>query len=148
VARLRAAVPWVDTTAVQLAPEDLPALRAAGVEVGNHTWSHPCLDRCADGESERQVEWAHEWLTETLGAAPRAFAYPNGNHDPRAEAALQRLGYAAGFLFDHRLAEVNAARTHPLRLSRLRVSTTASDDRFALILSGLHAGIHRLRGGV
>ena len=123
-------------------------LRDAGVEVGNHTWSHPCLDRCADGEPERQVERAHDRLTELLGAAPRAFAYPNGNHDPRAEAVLTRLGYAAGFLFDHRLAQVSGSGTHPLRLSRLRVSTTASDDRFALILSGLHTGLHRLRGGV
>ena len=101
-------------------------LRDAGVEVGNHTWSHPCLDRCADGEPERQVERAHDRLTELLGAAPRAFAYPNGNHDPRAEAVLTRLGYAAGFLFDHRLAQVSGSGTHPLRLSRLRVSTTTS----------------------
>ena len=134
--------------APQLAAADVRALRDAGVEVGNHTWSHPCLDRCADGEPERQVERAHDRLTELLGAAPRAFAYPNGNHDPRAEAVLTRLGYAAGFLFDHRLAQVSGSGAHPLRLSRLRVSTTASDDRFALILSGLHAGLHRLRGGV
>ena len=148
LAELREGAPWVHVAAPQLAAADVRALRDAGVEVGNHTWSHPCLDRCADGEPERQVERAHDRLTELLGAAPRAFAYPNGNHDPRAEAVLTRLGYAAGFLFDHRLAQVAGSGAHPLRLSRLRVSTTASDDRFALILSGLHAGLHRLRGGV
>jgi peptidoglycan/xylan/chitin deacetylase (PgdA/CDA1 family) len=148
VAELRQAAPWVLVTAPQLAAADVRALHAAGVEVGNHTWSHPCLDRCADGEPERQVDRAHDRLTEVLGVAPRAFAYPNGNHDPRVEAVLARLGYAAGFLFDHRLAQVSGPGTHPLRLSRLRVSTTTSDDRFALILSGLHAGLHRLRGGV
>jgi peptidoglycan/xylan/chitin deacetylase (PgdA/CDA1 family) len=148
VAELRKSMPWVHAKSDQLAPSDLPALEAAGIEVGNHTWSHPCLDRCADGEPEGQVERAHEWLTDALGRTPRTFAYPNGNHDPRAEAELERLGYAAGFMFDHRLAEVPGTRTHPLRLSRLRVSTTTSDDRFALILSGLHSGLHRLRGGV
>ncbi len=148
LAELREVAPRVRATAAQLASADVRGLRDAGVEVGNHTWSHPCLDRCADGEPERQVERAHDRLTELLGAAPRAFAYPNGNHDPRAEAALTRLGYVAGFLFDHRLAQVSGSGTHPLRLSRLRVSSTTSEDRFALIISGLHTGLHRLRGGV
>ena len=136
----------VDVTADQLETDDLLRLRDGGVAIGNHTWTHPCLDLCTPQELQRQVCRAHESLTDVLGEAPTAFAYPNGNHDPRAERLLGELGYGAGFLFDHRLARAPGRAGHRLRISRLRVSTTTSLDRFATILSGLHPALHHARG--
>ncbi|MFB7471450.1 polysaccharide deacetylase family protein [Kitasatospora sp. NPDC056184] len=129
----------------QLTPDDLRALVRGGVAVGNHTAGHPCLDRCEDDTVRSEVAGAHEALTGWLGQAPTAFAYPNGNLDPRAEAELRRLGYRAGFLFDHRHDRL--LPPHPLRISRLRVNSTTGRDRFDTILSGLHPAVHRLRGG-
>ena len=105
-----ASSPPSTVTADQLEPDDLRRLRDGGVAIGNHTWSHPCLDRCTSQEVQRQVCLAHESLADVLGEAPAAFAYPNGNHDPRAERLLRELGYRAGFLFDHRLATRSSAR--------------------------------------
>ncbi len=136
----------VEVTADQLEPEDLRRLRDGGVAIGNHTWTHPCLDRCTSQELQRQVCLAHESLSDVLGEAPSAFAYPNGNHDARAERLLRTLGYRAGFLFDHRLAGPPGEAGHRLRISRLRVATTTSLDRFATILSGLHPALHHARG--
>lgn len=128
----------------QLAPDELPELAEGGLEIGNHTLGHPLLDRCDDQTVETEISGAHRLLSRWLGSPPRAFAYPNGNTDRRAEDLLGRLGYRAGFLFDHRLAP---AGPHPLRISRLRVNSTTTRDRFDTILSGLHPAVHRLRGG-
>lgn len=120
----------------QLTSEELRELAAGGVTVGNHTHTHPCLDRCDSDVLQREITQAHERLTTILGEAPTTFAYPNGNRDLRAERRLAELGYRTAFLFDHRLSP--RAPSNPLAISRLRISSTASIDRFRLILSGLH----------
>ncbi|MFC5667725.1 polysaccharide deacetylase family protein [Kitasatospora misakiensis] len=130
----------------QLTPADLLTLSRGGVAIGNHTAGHPCLDRCEGGTLREEIGRAHEALTGWLdGEAPTAFAYPNGNFDPRADAELRRLGYRVGFLFDHRHDRL--LPPHPLRISRLRVNSTTGRDRFDTILSGLHPAVHHLRGG-
>lgn len=130
----------------QLTPADLLTLTRNGVAVGNHTAGHPCLDRCEGGTVRDEIRRAHDALTGWLGGeAPTAFAYPNGNVDPRADAELRRLGYRTGFLFDHRHDRL--LPPHPLRISRLRVNSTTGRDRFDTILSGLHPAVHHLRGG-
>jgi peptidoglycan/xylan/chitin deacetylase (PgdA/CDA1 family) len=130
----------------QLRRSELAALESGGVAVENHTMTHPCLDRCDDDTVRAEVRDAHALLHAALGRPPRAFAYPNGNWDPRAERELEEEGYVAGFLFDHRLS-MRAPR-HPLRISRLRVATDTRLDRFAAILSGLHPAVHHARGGL
>ncbi|HEV8629907.1 MAG TPA: polysaccharide deacetylase family protein [Thermoanaerobaculia bacterium] len=128
----------------QLTSAELQQLTSGGVAVGNHTWSHPCLPRCDDAVLRDEVVRAHERLTAILGAPPRAFAYPNGDYDPRAAGLLAELGYGAAFLFDHRHARPRGGDR--FRVSRLRVAATTSRDRFRIILSGLHPALHRLAG--
>lgn len=140
-----------DTAAVQaprqpqLSSLELLDLLAAGIAVGNHTLGHPCLDRCEEPVVRVELIRAHQLLTGWLGSEPTAFAYPNGNFDPRADAVLRELGYRLGFLFDHRQDQLLPA--NPLRISRLRVNSDTSPARFDTILSGLHPAVHRLRGG-
>jgi peptidoglycan/xylan/chitin deacetylase (PgdA/CDA1 family) len=127
----------------QLKVEELDTLRRGGIAIGNHTWSHPCLNRCDPDTVAFEIGRAHETLHEALGEAPRWFAYPNGDWDRHAEGVLTDLGYELAFLFDHRLAETKA---HRLRLSRLRVNSDTVADRFSITLSGLHPAIHHGRG--
>ncbi|MFF0292352.1 polysaccharide deacetylase family protein [Kitasatospora sp. NPDC004614] len=129
----------------QLTAAELLALVSGGLTVGNHTASHPCLDHCSDTQLDAQLVRAHGRLTEWLGHPPTTFAYPNGNHDPRAETVLRTLGYRTAFLFDHRHTALAPAER--LRISRLRVNSHTGRDRFDTILSGLHPAVHRLRGG-
>ncbi|MFD8597052.1 polysaccharide deacetylase family protein [Kitasatospora sp. NPDC059646] len=145
LAELRATARRPAPRQAQLSPEDLHALTDGGLTVGNHTASHPCLDRCAADRLHTQLADAHRRLTAWLGRPPTTFAYPNGNHDPRAETVLRTLGYRTAFLFDHRHAALAPAER--LRISRLRVNSHTGRDRFDTILSGLHPAVHRLRGG-
>jgi peptidoglycan/xylan/chitin deacetylase (PgdA/CDA1 family) len=131
-------------TQAQLRPEELREMEMGGIAVGNHTHTHPCLDRCGDAGVAEELTRAHEALTEWLGHPPRAFAYPNGNGDPRAERVLEELGYGAAFLFDHRIGAFPAANR--FRISRVRVNSTTSMTRFRNIVSGLHPFIHHALG--
>ncbi|GAA0671064.1 hypothetical protein GCM10010193_24060 [Kitasatospora atroaurantiaca] len=125
----------------QLTTPELRELEAGGVVIGNHTLTHPCLDRCDDEQVRTEVLQAHERLTQLLGHPPTSFAYPNGNTDDRAHRLLARAGYRSGFLYNHRLASPGAR--HPLRIDRLAVSTRTSPDRLETILSGLHPALFR-----
>jgi peptidoglycan/xylan/chitin deacetylase (PgdA/CDA1 family) len=142
IAELRASAPVSAPGHSQLRSADLRLLMEAGVSIGNHTETHPCLPRCSEEEMRREVLAAHQAIATATGAAPVAFAYPNGDWDPRAERALEGLGYRAAFLFDHALTHADG---HPFRLSRVRTGSTVSLQRFALIVSGLHPALHRLR---
>jgi peptidoglycan/xylan/chitin deacetylase (PgdA/CDA1 family) len=118
---------------------------AAGHEIGNHTWDHPCLDQCEPEEQAAQVARAHEALTAMTGTAPTLFAYPNGDWADAAERELRRLGYGIGLLFDHRLA---APSQQPLRLSRLRIDSDAPPRRTTAIVSGAHSTLFQARRAV
>ena len=117
----------------------------AGLEVGNHTWDHPCLDRCDTSEQRHQILKTHTYLTGLLGAPPTLFAYPNGDVTGAAKSALREAGYALALAFDHRLADLSADR---YEMSRLRIDSDAPDDRFRAILSGAHSAFFHARAGL
>ena len=145
IEELRSSVPPVVMHAKQLTPADLRALETGGISIGNHTNTHPCLPQCSRMKLEAEIRDAHSLLEFGLGHPPKAFAYPNGDWDQRAEKVLKDLGYEAAFLFDHRTNRLPISDS--LRISRLRVDSTTTMDRFRMIVSGLHPALHRLRGG-
>jgi peptidoglycan/xylan/chitin deacetylase (PgdA/CDA1 family) len=127
----------------QLRAVDLLTLDAADIAVGSHSVSHPCLDRCDDEKVEAEVGAAQQRLKSILGRSPLAFAYPNGNVDPRVRRAVALHGHRLAFGFDHRISEWPPR--DPLLISRVKVSSTSTIDRFATSLSGLHPAVHRVR---
>lgn len=144
IGQLRRGSSGPPVTAPQLHAVEIVALERAGIAIGNHTLTHPCLDRCPLDVVETELVRAHEILTGLLGRAPTAFAYPNGNPDARAVRKLADLGYQAAFLFDHRVGRFPPAdRFH---ISRVRVNSTTPTDRFRILLSGLHSSVHHLIG--
>lgn len=128
----------------QLRGSELAQLEGMGIDVASHTMTHPCLPACSAEKVETEIRASHALLTSALGHEPHAFAYPNGDWDPRAERILKELDYTAAFLFDHRLADTRTL--HPLRISRIRVDAAASTSRFRILVSGLHPSILQLRG--
>ncbi len=128
----------------QLRTEELRALETAGVAIGNHSLTHPCLARCPQDKIRNEISQAHDLLTAALGHEPTTFAYPDGSHDARVRDAVAAAGYDVAFAFDHALATLPAR--DPLAVSRLRIDADADLDRLRIITSGLHPAIHRLRG--
>ena len=128
----------------QLRSEELIELDRRGVQVENHSMTHPLLDMCTGERIEAEISDAHDRLREILGREPTVFAYPNGNVDDRVTAMLVRRAYHAAFLFDHRLTRIPVRDA--LLMSRVRVNSTTSTDRFMAIVAGVHPAIHHARG--
>jgi len=126
----------------QLTHAELDEWCSAGNDIGNHSWDHPCLDRCTSAERRDQLAWADAWLRARQPHAPLPFAYPNGNTTPDLDEMLAALGYQLAVLFDHKLATIDGNRFH---ISRLRVSSTASMRRFGAILSGAHGVAYNVK---
>lgn len=141
IAELRGDRP-MEVRQTQLSWDDIRELASAGWDIGNHSWSHPCLDRCTGRVIEDELDRAHRRLAQELGRAPTTLAYPNGNVDERVRRVAVELGYERAFLFDHALTR--ASEQDPLRLSRVRADATADIDRFTAILTGIHPLTHRL----
>lgn len=123
----------------QLSSNELRQWVDSGHRVGNHTWDHPLLDTCDATEQHRQVALAHEWLSNIIPNGVRSFAYPNGNWVHGTEEVIKALGYRVAVLFDHRLSR---SAQHPLRRSRVRVSSDADEPRFRALLSGVHSATY------
>ncbi len=122
--------------------EDLRRWRDLGGDLGNHTWDHPCLDRCTVEEQSHQIDRAAAWLDEQQLWDRRRFAYPNGDRTDVAEAHLRSNRYELVALFDHALAD---RRRGPMRLSRLRIDAAAGTVRTAAVTSAWHSGLFALR---
>lgn len=141
---LRASATSPATPYAHLTPDELGRLEASGIAIGSHSLTHPCLDMCSTEEMVAELTESRVRLEGWLGHPVRSLAYPNGNVDERVTAAAARSGYDLGFVFDHRLSSVPP--TDRLRISRLRVDTTDSLDRFKGIVSGVSPLVLGLRG--
>lgn len=74
-------------------------LRAAGMEVGAHTVTHPILARLDDRDATREIVESGRFLSELLREPVPLFAYPNGkpgkDYGSRDVAAVRDAGFRA-----------------------------------------------------
>jgi len=75
------------------------ALRAAGMEVGAHSVTHPILTRVTAAQAQREIAESGQRLAEILREPVRLFAYPNGkpgeDYGPEHVRMARDAGYAA-----------------------------------------------------
>jgi peptidoglycan/xylan/chitin deacetylase (PgdA/CDA1 family) len=83
---------------LMLTPSQLVEWCGRGLEVGGHTVNHPILARLAEADAYEEIAAGREQLAQWLGAAPEAFAYPNGvpgrDYGAREVELVKRAGYA------------------------------------------------------
>lgn len=77
--------------------DELRAADEAGVEIGVHGWGHASMLSASDCELQRSTRDARAAIADVLGHPPRAFAYPYGDYDARAIAAVASAGFEVGF---------------------------------------------------
>ncbi|GAA4249342.1 polysaccharide deacetylase family protein [Dactylosporangium darangshiense] len=68
------------------------AQRAAGMWLGNHSWSHPRPTTLPEGEAEDELRRTGRMLRRITGTAPRLFRPPYGDTSPSVHALASRLG--------------------------------------------------------
>ena len=90
----------------------LAGLRAAGIEIGGHSHTHPHLDTLAPRAAREEIAGCKALLEQSLGEPVRSFAYPHGYSSRR----VRRL-VAAGRLRQRvrRQEHAELRRGRPLR---------------------------------
>jgi peptidoglycan/xylan/chitin deacetylase (PgdA/CDA1 family) len=128
-----------------LAWSDVHELRAAGMSVGSHTWSHRNLARLSSADAEHELRRSREVLEERLGEPVRAVAYPwgkLGRHVTAATlAAARRAGYALGGIS---LPRPVRETDDPLRIPRFGLGAEPVERLAAKVAGAIdwHASIH------
>jgi peptidoglycan/xylan/chitin deacetylase (PgdA/CDA1 family) len=77
---------------VRQRPEIARAVRAAGHEIGNHTYSHPNLIFVTARQLRQELEDCNKALEDTLGLRPSLFRPPFGARRPNVLRTAARLG--------------------------------------------------------
>jgi peptidoglycan/xylan/chitin deacetylase (PgdA/CDA1 family) len=67
-------------------------MAASGVLFGNHTATHPNLERLTEAEQVAEIESANQVLCQFLPEPPRAFSYPFGHHGPATAGLAHSRG--------------------------------------------------------
>lgn len=121
---------------LMLSTTQLRALRAADMDIGAHTVTHPILAATDDAHAEREIGEGKERLEALIGESVKLFAYPNGkpgvDYDLRHVAMVRALGFEAAVSTSW---GANTMRSDPFQLLRF----TPWDRhrwRFALRLVG------------
>ena len=127
----------------QLSLVQILEMKGTGMEIANHTYSHPMVNKCNEQEVRKELKLVREKFNEwgILGGFS-VFAYPNGNWDERSEEIIKEEGIKMAFLFDHR---VNNKKIHPLRISRIMVDTDLELNEFKAKVSGVHPALFQLK---
>jgi peptidoglycan/xylan/chitin deacetylase (PgdA/CDA1 family) len=86
---------------LMMTPEQVRALRTAGMQVGAHTVSHPILARLDEHEARREISASKSTLEDLLGESVNLFAFPNGrpvdDYTARDVRLARECGFAAAF---------------------------------------------------
>jgi peptidoglycan/xylan/chitin deacetylase (PgdA/CDA1 family) len=77
--------------------EQVADIARRGIEIGSHTETHPLLTYEDDARVSRELRVSRQLLAQKLGADVCAFAYPNGDWDPRVRELVVRAGYSCAF---------------------------------------------------
>ena len=68
-----------------------------GVDFGGHTVNHPVLVHEDEATVRRELSSCKQIIEEKLRQRVRAFAYPNGNWNPRVRELVKEAGYDCAF---------------------------------------------------
>ncbi|MFD1149193.1 polysaccharide deacetylase family protein [Saccharothrix hoggarensis] len=79
---------------VQQYPDLARATTAAGMWVGNHSWSHPYLTRLSAADLTRELSTTSTAIRNATGQSPTLFRPPYGDTNHTVQSEARRLGMA------------------------------------------------------
>ena len=104
--------------------EELARVVDAGVEIGGHTVTHPCLTELAPDVVRSELVDGRRTLESELSVPVTTFAYPYGDCNNAVERAVEAAGYDLGLTLvpEHR---------GPFALGRIEISGFDTAETFA-----------------
>jgi hypothetical protein len=108
-------------------------MHAAGIEIGAHTVNHPILPKLSVEEQRREVVEGRSKIAQILCSAPRAYAYPNGNHVDVTVSVVREAGFTCACTT---VRGSNAPGCDLFRLNRVGIGADAA-SLIGMRLTGL-----------
>lgn len=140
--RMKKMASYPEVSKQQLSTGDLREMSRHGMFIGNHTHTHPMLDKCSYEEIAEELSKAKSVFKEFQLPGFKVFAYPNGNADEQTTKVLKDFNMELVFLFDHK---INNKVIDPLNISRIRVDSDTEMTEFKSKVSGAHPFLFNLR---
>ena len=140
--RLKEIKDYPEVEKPQLSGKNLYELKGAGMFIGNHTHTHPMLDRCTSAEVQEELTQSKNVFEDLKLDGFDIFAYPNGNEDPSTRKVLEKNKMKLVFLFDHK---INPEQINPMYISRIKVDTDTEINEFKAKVSGIHTFLYNLK---
>ncbi len=129
----------------QLTTDDIFKMQSEKMFIGNHTHTHPMVDKCSSKELNDDLKLSKASFEKWRLPGAEIFAYPNGNWDKISEEILKNNGVKMAFLFDHKL---NKKDINPMRISRIRVNSDTELNEFKVKVSGFHSKLMMLKNRI
>jgi peptidoglycan/xylan/chitin deacetylase (PgdA/CDA1 family) len=76
-----------------LGGDELQALAAAGMEIGDHTFDHHALPSLPSVMRRFEITAGADRIAQAVGQAPVTFCYPDGRFSPDVEAQVAQAGF-------------------------------------------------------
>lgn len=107
-------------------------LLQSGMEVENHSMTHPSLSRRDDAYLMNEIEGAAEAIEVTFNRRPHFFCYPAGEFDENTIRIVQATGHSLAVTTDDGMI---LDSSDPYRLPRVRIRGTTDVGRLDWLLA-------------
>lgn len=74
-------------------PDQIMEIIKRGHEVGNHSTSHPDLNKEKDSRVVKEIMKAHNFIKDLVGIDMCLFRFPFGSYSPRTVGMIKNMGY-------------------------------------------------------
>jgi peptidoglycan/xylan/chitin deacetylase (PgdA/CDA1 family) len=118
-------------------------LHMAGMEIGDHTHSHPFLTELTDMELATELDRSRSMLELVIGRPVRSLCYPYGVYNSQVAQVVRHTGYTSACTTESGLTNFFSSDRYAMR--RLLISDRDSLGRFGLLLSVVGRGILELK---
>lgn len=97
---------------------EIKELNDNGIEIGDHTWSHPDLRTLDEKKLTWEIMVSKNYLSHLINESVVSFAYPSGKYNEAAIAEVEKAGY--NYAVTTNLGFADFAKNN-LLLNRLRI---------------------------
>ncbi len=112
------------------------------VTIGNHTATHPYLERLSMEQVQTEIVTAQQRLIKELGITPTLFAYPYGEYDTAVMNEVKKFGFVAAF---GQISGAIGPNSNMFVLSRFPLNENYGKlDRFKQIINSQALAISKL----
>ncbi len=115
-----------------LSENEMLEMKAAGMNFGSHSLSHPDLTGVFQRQAEEEIYGSKKALERELGTPVTDFCYPGGTNDRNIENIIANSGYETATTT---VDKVVSGPTDPFRLNRLNIGDATNFDTLPALTS-------------